>query len=151
MLKPFLEPPETGLGAAFTSKEFTAMKLIAKIFANAAVIMLLLPALGLVAFHGGFGAAIWTTIVVVLSGIIVALLLWPVLIAAIFAALFGEAVAGDGKGQVAEFILDTVFMSLCLWVTSGLVDGVQLFGFWPTVGAAAILVIVDTVVEKVLD
>ncbi|HEY9774281.1 MAG TPA: hypothetical protein V6C81_10820 [Planktothrix sp.] len=117
------------------------MSTIIQFLLKALVILFVLPALGLIAFHGGFGYALGTALLITVIGITLALVTFPLLAVGAFAS----AALG---GRLGLFILGVFLLTGTLWVVSLFMHGLILTGFWHTVGAAAILSLIGSVFSR---
>jgi hypothetical protein len=112
-------------------------------------IMFVLPALGLLAFHGGLGYGLLASLLVSIVGTVVTIFLIPLLLTGGLATLFAGAALGGQLGvRLASFAIETSLYSCTLWLVSCIMSSVVLVGFWPTVGAAAILALVSNVLTS---
>lgn len=119
--------------------------MIVRLILKALLVLLVFPALGLLAFNGGFLGAIGTVIVVAIATGLTAFVLFPAL------ATFGLVSVGisgllGGRSGVflACFAISTVIQSIALWIAASLMSSVDLLGFWPTIGAGAVLAFVSS-------
>lgn len=109
------------------------------------LVLLVLPALGLLSFSGGVGGAILAVILVAVAGFFTKVVLFPAL------ASFGLVSVGIGGllgGSLGAFL---VYFAICsgiqaiaLWGAASIMSSVVLVGFWPTIGAGALLALVST-------
>jgi len=127
------------------------LKFLTRLSIKSVVLGLGLPALGLIAFHGGFLAALIATLVIGGIGTGVTLTFLPAIASeGIVAEMFGAALGGTVGALMAGFVCETVMYGLFIWLGAMLMPGVLgLFGFWATMGAAAILSVVSNVISAV--
>lgn len=124
------------------------MRLIVNLAVRTAVIMLLLPAIDLVSFSGGIGAGILTAFILGLVSVFTRLVFFPMILSArIVGGIFGAATAGKLGVIAVEFAISAFIYAGVLALTSVIVSGVVLYGFWPTVGAGAILAVISTLLR----
>ena len=123
--------------------------LLLKLILKALVILWLLPQLGLISFNGGLVWSFIAVFVVWISTFITTLVLLPWLLTSkFFGTLFGAALGGRTSAMLFCFAIDTLLISIALVLASALGSGMVLLGFWPTVGAAAVLGITSSVLSN---
>lgn len=113
---------------------------------NVLLFMFALPALGLVAFSGGIGTGLLAALLVVVLGIFVSIALLPAIATVgVFGAVLSGAVGGR-LGLIAfNFALQTLVLSITIGAVAWVLPGLALLGFWPTVGAGAVLGLVGAI------
>jgi hypothetical protein len=120
-----------------------------RFFVKVLFIMFVLPALGLIVFHGGFGYGLLTALLTSVVGLVVAIFLMPLLFTGGLAALLAGSLLGGAIGaRLASFAIETGLYAVTLAIIAAILSGVTLLGFWPTVGAAAILALVSNVLTS---
>jgi len=118
--------------------------MLIRIIANILLFMFLLPALGLVTFTGGLGTGLLAAILVgiVGAGLIIALL--PVIASV---GVIGSLLSGAIGGRLGLILFGLIFNSalyaLSIAGVAYLLPGLALIGFWPTIGAGAVLGLVS--------
>jgi hypothetical protein len=109
------------------------------------LVLLVLPAMGLLAFHGGVGGAILAVILVAIAGFFTKVVLFPALISVgLFSVGVGGLLGGRSGAFLVYFAISAVISSIALWVAASIMSSVVLVGFWPTIGAGAMLSLVTT-------
>jgi hypothetical protein len=109
------------------------------------LVLLVLPALGLIAFHGGVGGAILAVILVAIAGFFTKVVLFPALISVGLISVGVGGLLGGARGAFAVyFAIATGISAIALTIAASIMSSVVLLGFWPTVGAGAILALVST-------
>lgn len=119
---------------------------ILRLIATTLLIMFAFPALGLMGFEGGVLGGLGAAVLTAVMTFVVVLVSLPVL--ATFGAgaiLAGGAAGGAVGARVVSFGLHTAINTGTLYLTAWILSGVTLIGFWPTVGAAAILGLVQVI------
>ncbi len=112
-------------------------------------IMFILPAFGLIVFHGGFGTGLLTALLLSIVGVFVTLFLIPFLVTGGLAAMLaGGALGGQLGARLVSFTIETGLYTVTLSLVAWIMSSVTLLGFWPTVGAAAILALVSNVLTS---
>ncbi len=116
------------------------IRLIAKVL----LFMFLLPALGLVTFTGGLGTGLLAAILVGFVGAGLTFVLLPA-IASI--GIVGSLLSGAVGGRLGLILFGLFFYSalyaLSIAGVAYLLPGLALLGFWPTIGAGAVLGLVS--------
>jgi len=115
----------------------TLIRFAVKVF----LLMVVLPALGLLTFHGGVLSGIGVSLLTAVIGTVATILLLPVILTVGLGSILGAGVVAGRVGMwLAGFGIGTLVYSLTLWVVALIVPThLALLGFWPTFGAAAIL------------
>lgn len=110
----------------------------------ALVIAALLPALGLIHFVGGVWSAIFATIVVgICVWLAMAFMGWFLGFVATITGVLA-ALLTDGVGVLLiPFIFDTLVAATAIWLAAHIGPGIVLISFWHTIGAGAILSLVE--------
>ncbi len=117
-----------------------------KLVIKTILIMFVFPALGLIAFNGGFFAALFTSIFVGIFYLFTIIVLIPVIMSiGVLSVLTGGLLAGAFGIQVVGFAIQSVMLAIALTIAACLVPGVILIGIWPTIGAGAILALVAAI------
>ncbi len=114
--------------------------------AKVLLFMFALPALGLVTFTGGVGTGLLAALLVGVVGFFATIALLPALATV---GVFGAVLAGAAGGRLGlmtfNFALGTLIYSLAIAGVAWILPGLALLGFWPTVGAGAVLGIVTAI------
>lgn len=125
------------------------MLFILRFVATVLLMMFAFPALGLVQFDGGIGLGLGASALVAVIGTVVAIVSLPLLLTfGVGALLAGAATGGQLGVRLVGFGLGTAINAATLGLVAWMLAGVTLIGFWPTIGAAAILALVQTVLTS---
>lgn len=118
--------------------------MLIRLIANILLFMFLLPALGLVTFTGGLGTGLLAAILVGFVGAGLTFVLLPA-IASI--GIVGSLLSGAVGGRLGLILFGLFFYSalyaLSIAGVAYLLPGLALLGFWPTIGAGAVLGLVS--------
>lgn len=114
--------------------------LLIRLIVKTLLVMFLLPALGLITLTGGLGTSIGTVILVALGSVGATLVLLPLLATGgVLSVLAGGVLGGRFGAFLVGFAIHTGITAIALGFAAWLLPGIALLGFWPTMGAAAIL------------
>jgi hypothetical protein len=113
--------------------------------AKVLLVMFALPALGLIAFHGGIWTGLGAALLIGIVGVFATVVLLPAIFVGLFAMLGASVVAGSFGARLVGFGIETGIYAITLGIVAWMLSGVALVGFWPTIGAAAILAIVSNI------
>lgn len=106
--------------------------------------MFALPSLGLITFTGGLGTGLLAALLVGIVGFVAVLALFP-LLASI--SIIGNLLSGAVGGWLGLALFNAFFGALIYGLAiagvAWLLPGISLLGFWPTVGAGAVLGLVN--------
>jgi|688.fasta_scaffold1954404_1 hypothetical protein len=109
------------------------------------LVLCVLPALGLLAFHGGVGGAILAVILVAVAGAFTKFVLLPWLVSfGLISVGVGGLLGGRLGAFLVYFAISAGISAIALWLSSCIMSSVVLVGFWPTLGAGAMLSLVST-------
>ena len=118
------------------------------LIATLLLIVFAFPALGLLSFEGGLLGGLGASVMTAIAGFVVILVTLPLLSTfGLGAVLAGGAAGGALGARVASFGVLTALNTSTLYLSAQVLSSVTIIGFWPTVGAAAIL----GVVQRILD
>lgn len=114
--------------------------LLLRLIAKTLIVLFLLPALGLVTLTGGVWTGLGTVLLVAIGSFGATLLLLPALATGgALSVVMGGILGGRMGAFLVGFAIQTGIIALALAFAAYLLPGLALLGFWPTVGAAAIL------------
>lgn len=113
--------------------------------AKVLLVMFALPALGLIAFNGGIWTGLGAALLIGIVGVFATVVLLPAIFVGLFAMLGASVVAGSFGARLVGFGIETGIYAVTLGIVAWMLSGVALVGFWPTIGAAAILAIVSNI------
>jgi hypothetical protein len=117
-----------------------------RLIATTLLIMFAFPALGLMSFEGGVLGGLGAALLTFVMSFVVVLASLPLLATVGLGAILAGGAAGGPLGaRAVQFGLHTAINTGTLSLTAWVLGGVTLLGFWPTVGAAAILAIVQVI------
>lgn len=120
-----------------------------RLIAITLLIMFAFPYLGLLGFHGGVLGGIGAAVLTVVVDFCVTVVLFPLLATFGLGAIAAGGVLGGQLGaRVVGFGITTGLYTLALYAVAAMLSGVALIGFWPTVGAAALLSLVSVVLAR---
>ncbi len=106
--------------------------------------MFVLPALGLVSFTGGLGTGLLAALLVGAVGAVAVLALFPLLAGVdIIGSLLSGAVGGVLGVALFNLFLGALIYGIAIAGVAWLLPGLALIGFWQTVGAGALLGLVN--------
>src|SRR4051812_33265717 len=112
--------------------------MILRLILKALLVLLVLPAMGLLAFSGGFGGAILAVILVAVAGFFTKVVLFPWLCSfGLLSVGVGGLLGGSLGAFLVYFAISAGISAIALWVASSVMASVVLVGFWPTIGAGA--------------
>lgn len=113
------------------------------------LMMLVLPALGLIAFHGGLWTGFIAALLIGVVGVFTTIVMLPALFTVGLFAEIGATLAAGAIGfRLMAFVIETVLFAITLALVAAMLSGVALVGFWPTIGAAAILAVASNVLSS---
>ena len=113
---------------------------------NVLLFMFALPALGLVTFTGGLGTGFLAALLSIVFGVVAIIGLLPLLATfGTLGALLSGAVGGRLGLVTFNFVLSTLVYAVAIGLVAWVLPGLALLGFWPTMGAAAVLGLVGAV------
>lgn len=119
--------------------------MLIRLILKALLVLFVLPAMGLIAFHGGFFGAIFAVILVALAGFLTKVVLFPALVSVgLLSVGVGGLLGGRLGAFVVYFAISAALSAIALWLASTMLSSVVLLGFWPTIGAGAMLSLVST-------
>ncbi len=119
--------------------------MILRLILKALLVLFVLPAMGLLAFSGGFGGAILAVILVAIAGFFTKVVLFPALVSVgLLSVGVGGLLGGRGGAFLVYFAISACISAIALWLSASIMSSVVLVGFWPTIGAGAMLSLVST-------
>lgn len=120
--------------------------MILRLILKAILVAAVLPALGLLAFHGGVGGALLTALGICCAYVFSKVVLFPMLATFGLASVVAGGIFAGGLGvNLMVFAIRTGLYVAALWIMASMFSSIVLFGLWPTVGAAALLAIASQI------
>jgi len=123
--------------------------MIFRLIIKTILLLAVLPAMGLLAFHGGVGGAILAVILVAIAGFFTKVVLFPYLCSVgLLSVGIGGLLGGSLGAYAVYFAISACIQAIALGVAAWFMSSLVLVGFWPTIGAGAMLSLVTTLFPR---
>jgi hypothetical protein len=122
---------------------------VIRFIAKAVAIETLLPKFGLIVFHGGFIDAGFTVFIIACAAILTQMVLHQTsVVRDVEGEITSQRSTSPSQAFVLHMVVLSVVFSVSLYLTAFIDSDVVLLGLQQTVGAAAILALIDTVCRR---